>query len=190
VFEGVLGPLPLIAEDLGEVTAEVKALRDRFDLPGLKILQFAFGNDPCAPDFLPHNYPRRAVVYTGTHDNDTTWGWFHQRGGDDASERSAEQTAHERSLALAYLGARDGSEIHWDMIRMCALSIANTAIFPLQDVLGLGSESRMNRPGSASGNWEWRFDADAISGELAARLLSLTRTYGRQPARAVKGSRP
>jgi 4-alpha-glucanotransferase len=190
VFEGVLGPLPLIAEDLGEVTAEVKALRDRFDLPGLKILQFAFGNDPCAPDFLPHNYPRRSVVYTGTHDNDTTWGWFHQRGGDDASERSAAQTAHERSQALAYLGARDGSEIHWDMIRMCALSIANTAIFPLQDVLGLGSESRMNRPGSASGNWEWRFDAGAISGELAARLLSLTRTYGRQPARAVKGSRP
>jgi 4-alpha-glucanotransferase len=189
IFERAFGSLPLIAEDLGEVTDEVKALRDRFDLPGLKILQFAFGNDASAPEFLPHNYPRRAVVYTGTHDNDTTWGWFHELGGDDPSARSDAQTARERSAALRYLGASDGSEIHWDMIRMCALSVANTAIFPLQDVLGLGSEARMNRPGSSSGNWEWRFDAAAIGSELTARLRLLTDTYGRTPLRDAKGRR-
>ena len=184
-FEAVraaLGELPLIAEDLGEVTPAVFALRDRFRLPGIKILQFAFGNDRSAPSFLPHNYPRRAVVYTGTHDNDTVVGWF--RGGAGADTRSPEQVAIERAKALAYLG-RHGveTEIHWDMIRAAFASVARLALVPLQDVLGLGSEARMNRPGQETGNWAWRFDAGALTGATAARLAELTRTYGRARAR-------
>jgi 4-alpha-glucanotransferase len=179
-----LGSLPLIAEDLGAVTPEVKALRDRFELPGIRILQFAFGTDPSASDFLPHNYPRRAVVYTGTHDNDTVVGWFsgreELRADQQSSTRTPEQIAKERQAVLAYLGVADGTNIHWDMIRTCMSSVADTAIFPLQDVLGLGSEARMNRPGRASGNWEWRYAEGAASAELASRLAQLTRIYERQ----------
>ena len=179
-----LGGLPLIAEDLGAITPEVKALRDRFELPGIRILQFAFGTDQSAPDFLPHNYPRRAVVYTGTHDNDTVQGWFSAhdelREGQESSTRTLEQIEKERAAVLAYLGVADGANIHWDMIRMCMLSVADTALFPLQDVLGLGSEARMNRPGKASGNWEWRCAEGAASAEVAERLAELTRRYERQ----------
>jgi 4-alpha-glucanotransferase len=173
-----LGPLPLIAEDLGAVTPAVKRLRDQFSFPGIKILQFAFGTDPNAHDFLPHNYRRRAVVYTGTHDNDTTQGWFHERGG-DASTRTPEQTETERRAAMTYLGADDPHEIHWRMIRAVQASVARTAILPLQDVLGLGPEGRMNRPGTASGNWEWRFAAGAITPAIEARLAALATTYDR-----------
>jgi 4-alpha-glucanotransferase len=178
-----LGPLPLIAEDLGAITPEVIALRDRFGLPGIRILQFAFGTDLGAHDFLPHNYPRKAVVYTGTHDNDTVVGWFEARDELEGKSgtRSPEQVAKEQSAALRYLAAADGSNIHWDMIRMCLLSVADTAIFPLQDVLGLGSEARMNRPGSATGNWEWRVQPGAGGSAVAARLADLTRCYERQP---------
>jgi 4-alpha-glucanotransferase len=172
-----LGHLPLIAEDLGEVTPAVYALRDRYRLPGIRILQFAFGNDRSAPSFLPHNYPRRAVVYTGTHDNDTVVGWFHDEGGPD-STRTALQARSEREAALRYLGT-SGKEIHWDMIRAALASVARLALFPLQDVLGLGSEARMNRPGQARGNWAWRFAGNALTPELADRLAGLTRTYGR-----------
>jgi 4-alpha-glucanotransferase len=178
-----LGPLPLIAEDLGAVTPEVTALRDRFGLPGIRLLQFAFGTDVSAHDFLPHNYPRAAVVYTGTHDNDTVVGWFEAReelaAAGEHSTRTAEQVKKEQAAALAYLGAADGSNIHWDMIRMCLLSVADTAIFPLQDLLGLGSEARMNRPGRASGNWEWRCTQAAFSPALAEKLADLTRRYER-----------
>lgn len=177
-----LGDLPLIAEDLGEVTPAVFALRDRFRLPGTKILQFAFGDDPSAPTFLPHNFPRRAVVYTGTHDNDTTVGWFHEAGGGD-STRSLAQTEQERAASLRYLGTT-GEEIHWDMIRLALASVANLCIFPLQDVLGLGTEARMNWPGKESGNWTWRFSSDALTPAHAERLASLTRTYGRVSPRA------
>jgi 4-alpha-glucanotransferase len=175
-LEAALGHLPLIAEDLGVVTRSVTRLRDRFKLPGTKILQFAFGTDPAAQTFLPHAYARRAVVYTGTHDNDTTVGWFTDPGG-DASTRSAEQAEKERRAVLRYLGLRDGAAIHWDMIRMVHLSVADTAIVPLQDVLGLGSEARMNRPGTAEGNWAFRF-AD-LPPQAAEHLRDLTRTYGR-----------
>ena len=175
--------LPLIAEDLGVVTPEVKALRDDFELPGIKILQFAFGTDPNAPDFLPHNYPRNAVVYTGTHDNDTTAGWFHDAG---SGTRSAEQTEKERRGALAYLGhdattPNDvaGHEIHWQMIRMILMSVANVAIVLAQDLLGLGSESRMNRPGTDRGNWAFRLDHGALTPAMADRLRSLCSTYDR-----------
>jgi 4-alpha-glucanotransferase len=171
------GALPLVAEDLGVVTCEVKALRDRFELPGLRILQFAFGSDPCAPDFLPHNYPRRTVVYTGTHDNDTTVGWFTERGGGESTRTEAD-TERERRAALRYLGT-SGEAIHWEMIRAAHASVANLAIVPLQDALGLGSEARMNRPGKASGNWEWRATDGELSDALAARLAEFTETYGR-----------
>jgi 4-alpha-glucanotransferase len=170
-----LGPSPLIAEDLGAVTPEVETLRDRLELPGMRVLQFAFGDDPSAPSFLPHNYPRRTVACTGTHDNDTVVGWFHDPGG---RERSPEQVARERELALAYLDS-DGAEIHWDMLRMVLLSVADTAIVPAQDLLGLGSEARMNRPGVPEGNWSWRLREGALGPELAARLARLCRLYGR-----------
>jgi len=183
IFEALqraLGPLPLIAEDLGEVTPEVKALRDRWSLPGIRILQFAFGDDPSGPDFRPHNYPRNTVVYTGTHDNDTTVGWFY--GAEDGSStRTPEQVAREQATALNYLGKADPRDIHWAMIRTCMASVANTAIFPMQDLLGLGSEARMNRPGAHSGNWQWRASASAFSPDLAARLSQLTCIYERQP---------
>jgi 4-alpha-glucanotransferase len=175
-----LGALPLIAEDLGVVTPKVKALRDRFDLPGIRVLQFAFGDDPSAPDFMPYNYPRGAVVYTGTHDNDTTVGWFRDEGG-EASTRTSEQIARERQLAIDFLGS-DGREIHWDMIRAVLASVADTAVVPAQDLLGLGSEARMNRPGVASGNWAWRAEEGAFSEAIAGRLGKLTRLYGRAAA--------
>jgi 4-alpha-glucanotransferase len=177
------GELPLIAEDLGEMTPEVHALRDRFELPGIRILQFAFGTDPQAPSFLPHAYPRRCVVYTGTHDNDTTAGWFHDPGGEGS--RSPAQTEKERRTALDYLGT-SGTEIHWEMIRMTQLSVANLAITPVQDLLGLGSEARMNRPGTAVGNWEWRLRSGQLTTSVLERLAHLTRLYGRSPG----GRRP
>ncbi len=177
ILKAQLGALPLIAEDLGVVTPAVKALRDRFDLPGIRVLQFAFGNDPCAPDFLPHNYPRRCVVYTGTHDNDTTVGWFTEPGG-ERSTRTQAQVEREREAAMRYLGS-DGRQIHWDMIRMALLSVADLAIFPVQDLLGLGTDARMNTPGTSAGNWEWRVEKDALTHDLAARLRGLTETYGR-----------
>ncbi len=172
-----LGQLPLIAEDLGVVTPEVRALRDQFDLPGIKILQFAFGTDPNARDFLPHNYTRHAVVYTGTHDNDTTVGWFGDAG---SGTRDGAQTEKERRLALHYLGADgDPSEIHWKMIRAVFASVANLAVIPAQDLLGVGSEARMNRPGVETGNWSWQLPTGALTPAIAARLRDLATTYDR-----------
>jgi 4-alpha-glucanotransferase len=172
-----LGKLPLIAEDLGAVTPEVIALRERLGLPGMRILQFAFGTDPCAPSFLPHAYVRGTVAYTGTHDNDTARGWFDDPGG-PASTRSPEQIARERAMALAYLGG-DGRDFSWDMIRGVLASVADTAVVPMQDVLGLGSEARMNRPGIAEGNWTFRVPEGALTRALAERLARMTRLYGR-----------
>ena len=175
LFEA-LGPARLIAEDLGEVTPEVTALRDRFGLPGMKVLQFAFGADPQAATFLPYNYERNSVAYTGTHDNDTTAAWFHECG---SPQRSPEQCEKERQNALAYLGVEDGgAEIHWHVIRAVWSSVANLAIAPVQDLLGLGSEARMNLPGTVEGNWEWRLGA--LPGPaVMERLLAMTRIYGR-----------
>lgn len=148
------GRLSLIAEDLGKVTPEVKALRDQFQLPGMKVLQFAFGNDLEAENYQPHFYPPNSVVYTGTHDNDTTVGWFENRGVAVTTQSGAEMEK-EKAFILRYLKS-DGKEIHWDMIRAAFESPAHTAIVPMQDILGLGSEARMNRPGTAEGNWGWR----------------------------------
>jgi 4-alpha-glucanotransferase len=175
LFE-TLGPAQLIAEDLGAVTPAVTALRERFHFPGIKLLQFAFGTDPQAPTFLPHAYERSSVAYTGTHDNDTTVGWFHDRG---SPQRSPDQCEKERRAALDYLGVKDsGREIHWDMIRGVWSSVANLALAPAQDLLGLGSEARMNLPGTSTGNWEWRLAVLPDRG-IQDRLREATRIYGR-----------
>jgi len=180
--------LPFIAEDLGLVTPEVRALRDRFELPGTRLLQFAFGEDLQAHDFRPHNYPRRAAAYTGTHDNDTIVGWFFDRGG---RERTARQTEVERRNALAYLGLREPDEIHWQLIRCVHASVANLAIIPMQDVLGLGAEARMNRPGTAAGNWEWRMREGAFDERVRARLQEISALYDRAPlAEAAARTKP
>jgi 4-alpha-glucanotransferase len=178
-LQAALGPLPIVAENLGVITPEVEALRERFGWPGMAILQFAFGDDAQANDFLPYTYPRNRVVYTGGHDNDTTVGWWTSGIGD--STRSEEEVNRERDFALRYVGG-DGSEIHWDFIRTVMASVADTAIFPLQDVLGAGSDARMNLPGRLGGNWKWRFEAGALTPEITQRLEGLTRTFGRRSA--------
>jgi len=176
-LQKTLPDLPIVAETLGVITPEVEALRDRFGFPGMGILQFAFGTDPQAPDFKPHNYSRHFVVYTGTHDNDTTIGWWTSSGVGD-STRTAENIRTERAFALKYLGT-DGREMNWVLIRAILASVADWAIIPLQDVLGLGSEARMNLPGTSNGNWRWRFTADQLTPEIGERLRELTVIYDR-----------
>lgn len=164
-----LGYIPIIAEDLGIITPEVEALRDRFNFPGMKVIQFAFDSDRANP-FLPYNYVNRnCVVYTGTHDNDTTMGWF--------LGRAPEAQARVRD----YLGCISSEGIHWSLIRLAMSSVANVAIFPLQDILGLENWARMNMPGTATGNWEWRYHPDALTRELSDRLKYYTWLYGRAP---------
>ncbi len=160
-----VGGLPFLAEDLGVITDDVVALRRKFGLPGMRVLQFGFGGDANNP-FLPHNFDSKTAVYTGTHDNDTTLGWF-QTLGDP-----------EREAVRSYLG-RSGDDIAWDFIRLAWASVAETAVCPLQEVLCLGGEGRMNYPGRATGNWTWRFRAEELQPELALRLRGLTTTYGR-----------
>jgi 4-alpha-glucanotransferase len=165
-----LGELPVIAEDLGVITPEVDALRLQFNFPGMKVLQFAFGGD-ARNSYLPHNYTDpRCVVYTGTHDNDTTLGWF-QTVSPDCQEH-----------ALRYLGRANGADVPWAMIRLAWSSVAAFAIAPLQDVLSLGSEGRMNLPGQPEGNWQWRYLPNALDPDLSARLAELTSLYGRDVA--------
>lgn len=163
-----LGDLPVLAEDLGVITPEVEALRDQFAFPGTKVLQFAFDGNP-DNFYLPFNYSRNCAVYSGTHDNNTTVGWYAQ----------LDETT--RLRVRGYLGYLGRAGIHWDMIRLALSSVAVLSILPLQDVLGLGSEGRMNRPGEAEGNWTWRYETSALSEALAQRLADLTVTYGRQP---------
>jgi 4-alpha-glucanotransferase len=161
-----LGSPAIVAEDLGVVTPEVEALRDQFELPGMKVLQFAFGDDDRNP-FLPHHHPARSVVYTGTHDNDTTRGWY---------EHGA--TESERDHVRRYLRS-DGTRITRDLIEAALASPADTAIVPLQDVLELGSEARMNVPGRADGNWTWRFRWEDIPAGAAGWLRDATERHGR-----------
>jgi 4-alpha-glucanotransferase len=179
-FEAVvaaLGSLPILAENLGVITPEVEALRHHFGFPGMAILQFAFGKDPQAPAFKPHNYVHHLVAYTGTHDNDNVVGWWKSTGATD-STRTGEDVEKEMEFARRYLKT-DGREIHWVMIRTLMASVAHTVLFPLQDVLGIGSEGRMNLPGTASGNWRWRFRRDALTTAVGARLKMLAQTYDR-----------
>ena len=154
----------MIAEDLGLITPDVLALRDQFNFPGMKVLQFAFGgeNNP----YLPHHFTPNCVVYTGTHDNDTTPGWY------------SALKAGERSKVKKYLPRID-EEPAWAMIRLAWSSVARDAIVPLQDVLGLGSEARMNTPGRAEGNWRWRANPRPADKDGLARLADLTRIYER-----------
>ncbi|NSL54678.1 4-alpha-glucanotransferase [Uliginosibacterium aquaticum] len=172
LFEAIsaaLGPLPIIAEDLGILTPAVDALRQQLGLPGMRILHFAFGSqgeERSANAYLPHNYSPDTVVYTGTHDNDTTRGWW------------AEISEAERQHVRDYL-AIDGADIHWSLIRAACASVADTAIHPLQDVLGLGTEARMNFPGKAEGYWQWRFEWAQLQPRHGELLASLCRLYRR-----------
>jgi 4-alpha-glucanotransferase len=160
-----LGDLPIIAEDLGVITPEVEALRDGLGFPGMRVLQFAFVADTSS-NFLPHNYVRNTVAYAGTHDNDTTVGWFEKL------------EPAPRQQVLAYTGT-DGEAIHWDLIRLLMMSVADTIVATLQDVMGLGTAARMNYPGRAGGNWDWRFTWAMLSDDMKARLKQMTVTYGR-----------
>jgi 4-alpha-glucanotransferase len=159
-----LGDLPIIAEDLGLITQEVHALRERTGFPGMRIMQFAFSGD-ANHVFLPHNYVPNTVVYTGTHDNDTVPGWW------------LSCSAHERAFAAHYLHS-NGTEVHWDMLRSAWMSVARLALCQFQDVLGLDSTHRLNTPGSM-GCWTWRFTWDCVKPEVARRLADLTAASGR-----------
>jgi len=164
-LKSALGDLPIIAEDLGVITPDVIDLRDSFELPGMKVMVFAFAGDPDDP-FLPHNYPRNCVVYTGTHDNDTALGWYRRVG------------VGERSFYRKYL-YRDGGDVSWDLIRACWASVAVFALAPLQDFLKLGNEARMNYPGNPSGNWNWRMSPSALTNKLAESIRELNFLYSR-----------
>lgn len=166
-IENDLGVLPIIAEDLGVITPPVEKLRDDNDLPGMKVLQFAFAGDAHDP-YLPHNYAQDSVVYTGTHDNDTTLGWYKQ---------SSEE---EKDFIRRYL-ARPDDDIVWHLIRAAFSSAAMFAIVPFQDVLRLDSWARMNTPGKAAGNWAWRYTAEMVQPWVTPALCDMSRVYGRIP---------
>jgi 4-alpha-glucanotransferase len=171
-----LGELPIIAEDLGVITPDVEQLRDEFGFSGMRVLQFAFSSDT-KNIHLPHNYSSNLVAYTGTHDNDTATGWFNSAVTEGAG-RTAKEIQAERDFCLEYLNT-DGAELHWDFIRAVWASVANIAIVPLQDLLGLGSEARMNVPNSNAGNWKWRFKQGALTNEVARTLRDLTESFSR-----------
>ncbi len=172
-FSGViphLGELKLIAEDLGVAGEDVYKLRDQFEFPGLNVLQFSFGG---GENFLPQHYPPHSIAYTGTHDNDTILGWLNQSGSREEVHR-----------ALAYR-KNTSPDIHWDMIQIVMDSPANTAIIPAQDILGLASEARMNRPGIAAGNWEWRLKQSELNDRIAQRLRKATMSSRRMTQNTV-----
>jgi 4-alpha-glucanotransferase len=168
--------LPLIAEDLGVITPQVEALRDLFGLPGMRILQFGFASGGNEEKHLPHRFVHHCVVYTGTHDNDTSLGWL--TSTQVQTTQSAEQVKAERAFALRYLGT-SGADFSWDMIRLAMGSVADIAIIPMQDLLGLDSRSRMNVPGKAAGNWGWRYQAAQLESTVKDRLAELTAVFGR-----------
>jgi 4-alpha-glucanotransferase len=171
-----LGDIPVIAEDLGLITEDVDALRDQFDLPGMRILQFSFSTD-LKPHLQPEGFPENCIVYTGTHDNDTTQGWFWRKPGENNTE-TAEQIESEQQRVLEMVNT-DGSQIHWDLIALAHRLKPHTAMVPLQDVFGLGSEARMNVPGRMMGNWSWRLRAEELKIEDVQRLRDITAWAGR-----------
>jgi len=161
--------LPIIAEDLGVITPDVREVMDHFELPGMKLLLFAFGEDLPTNPYIPHNLPRNCVAYTGTHDNNTVKGWFEK-----------ETTPEDRKRLFRYLGREvPVGKLHWELIRLVTMSVADTVIFPMQDILGLGEEARMNRPATLEGNWRWRVSADLLTPDLARRFREITEIYGR-----------
>ncbi|WP_199755400.1 4-alpha-glucanotransferase [Chroococcidiopsis cubana] len=165
-----LGSLPIMAEDLGIITPEVEELRDRFQFPGMRILQFAFGDDS-SNAYLPHNYIHNSVVYPGTHDNDTAIGWWNK-----ASDK-------EKQFVAKYLGDESAAkitEINWEFIQLALASVADLAILPLQDILGLDDRARMNDPSVNAGNWRWRYESsEMLTPQLRDRLLEMTQIYSR-----------
>jgi 4-alpha-glucanotransferase len=164
-----LPKLSIIAEDLGVITPDVKEVINEFGFPGMKVLLFAFGEDLPTNPYAPHNHVKNCIVYTGTHDNNTIKGWFKKELKPEDKERISE-----------YIG-RDVSEktIHWEIIRLGMMSVADIFIVPMQDILGLGEKYRMNLPASANGNWEWRLSEEQLSPSLIKKLLHITKTYGR-----------
>jgi len=173
-----LGRVPIIAEDLGQITQSVRALKDHYQFPGMAVLQFAFDSGP-TNSFLPHNYDRNLWAYTGTHDNETVQGWYH----DSRSTQSEETVAAARNSCLEYLAidGEDVADLHWHFVRSLYGSVADVVVTPLQDVLGLGNEARMNEPGSIGGNWSWRLPDESYT-TASRRLYDLARIYGRLPA--------
>ena len=161
--------LPLIAEDLGIITPDVRKVMEHFAFPGMKVLLFAFGEDDPMHPYLPHTYDENCVVYTGTHDNNTVGGWF---------KREAKPA--EKKRVFRYIGRKvKKREIHWEFIRLAMQSVARTAIIPMQDVLGLREQARMNLPATGKGNWEWRLLPEQITSQLARKISDMTETYGR-----------
>ncbi|NNE47907.1 MAG: 4-alpha-glucanotransferase, partial [Rhodothermales bacterium] len=172
---------------LGLITQEVVDLMQRYGFPGMAVLQFAFDND--ADDkFLPHNFHRNLVAYSGTHDNDTVHGWYRS----DLSTQDAQQVAQARRFCRDYLAVSTGNEhdLHWRFIRALAMSVADSVVFPLQDVLGLGTEARMNVPGEATGNWSWRFEPGALTEVVAETLRRITVNCGRGRSAETRATEP
>ena len=168
--------LPLIAEDLGIITPDVQEVMERFGFPGMKVLLFAFTGDPGTNPYLPHNFVPNCVVYTGTHDNNTARAWFEHEASEEELRRLFE-----------YLGKEvSPDEIHWDLVRLAMMSVAERVVVPLQDVLGLGPEARMNRPATREGNWQWRFFPEQIATPVFRKLMEMTETYGRAGKRNVQ----
>jgi 4-alpha-glucanotransferase len=169
-----LGDTPIVAENLGDISPEVEALRNQFGFPGLAVLQFGFSEDGT---HLPTNYTQHTVAFTGTHDNNTTNGWWHElqeRANHSAAVGERESLARVKSFLRT-----DAAQIHWPCIAAVMESRADLAIFPLQDVLGLGGEARMNFPGRQKGNWTWRFDRHRLSTAILNRLRYVTEATGR-----------
>lgn len=161
--------LPIIAEDLGYITADVRELIQRYDLPGMRVLLFAFGPDLPKGLYAPHNHVKNSVVYTGTHDNNTVRGWFDHEASHEDRERF-----------FRYIGRRvPAEEVHWEFIGLAMRSVANLVILPMQDVLGLGQEAQMNRPSTVEGNWTWRLVEEQMTDDLVSRLRDLTELCGR-----------
>ncbi len=161
--------LPLIAEDLGVITADVKEIMNQFGFPGMKVLLFAFGENLPANPYAPHNHVKNCVVYTGTHDNNTAKGWFRNELGIEGRQRLSE-----------YVGRHVSEKtVHWELIRLAMMSVADMVIIPMQDILGLGEKKRMNLPASTSGNWRWRVTPRQLSPSIIKNLLRITKIYGR-----------
>lgn len=169
VIQASLGKLPIIAEDLGVITPEVIALRDDLSLPGMKVLQFAWGGSGSENSFLPHNHVPNCVVYTGTHDNNTTVGWWLDPSETDDSVRNFMQQYLDRPI----------HEVNWEMIRVGQMSVAHTCVAPMQDILNLGADARMNTPGKPGDNWQWRMSEDDFHHGGKDRLAYLTHLYAR-----------
>jgi 4-alpha-glucanotransferase len=161
--------LPIIAEDLGTITSDVREIMQRYNLPGMRLLLFAFGGDFPTSSFLPHNHVKNCVIYTGTHDNNTVRGWFEKEAAD-----------RDKDNLFRYLGREVPiEELHWEMVRWVMMSVADMAIIPVQDLLGLGAEARMNNPAELEGNWHWRLADDPMTPALIKGLLEMTTIYGR-----------